>query len=81
MKVKSNVTTDDMLDALAETMARISASQNWLEQGRRDYHKAIEFDLERALSLSERELVDVAFNYAFADGWIAHKREAEHDVR
>lgn len=81
MEVKSNATADDMLDALAETMACMSASRNCLEQCKDDYHKAIEEELERALYLNEKEIVDVAFSYAFAYGWCARKRVEKHDVR
>lgn len=75
MELKTDMTFTDMLDAIARTIPCVKASQDCLKQCRKDYHKAIESDLERTLYLEEREIVDIAFKYAFAEGWLAHKRE------
>lgn len=73
MELKTDVNFSDMLDAIARTIPCVKASQDCLKQCRNDYHKAIEGDLERELYLEEMGIVNIAFKYAFAEGWLAHK--------
>ena len=75
MELRTDMTFTEMLDAIAGTIPCVKASQDCFKQGKNDYYKAIETELDRALYLQEREVVDIAFKYAFAEGWLAHKKE------
>lgn len=79
MELRTDMTFAEMLDAVARTIPCVKACQDRFEQGKNDYYKNIETDLDRALWLQEREVVDIAFKYAFAEGWLAHKEEDEND--
>ena len=81
MELRTVTTFTEMLDAIAGTIPCVKASQDCFKQGKNDYYKAIEAELDRALYLQEREVVDIAFKHAFAEGWFAHKREEEHGTR
>lgn len=67
------MTFTEMLDAISRTIPCVKAYQDRFKQVKNDYYKAIESDLERAMYLEE--IVDIAFKYAFAEGWLAHKKE------
>lgn len=75
MELRTDMTFAETLDAIARTIPCIKAYQYCFKQGKNDYYKAIETELDRALYLQEREVVDIAFKYAFAEGWLAHKKE------
>lgn len=81
MELRTVTTFTEMLDAIAGTIPCVKASQDCFKQGKNDYYKAIEAELDRALYLQEREVVDIAFKHAFAEGWFAHKREEENGTR
>lgn len=75
MELRTDMTFTEMLDAISRTIPCVKACQDRFKQVKKDYYKAIESDLERTLYLEEREIVDIAFKYAFAEGWLAHKKE------
>ena len=74
MKLRTDMTFTEMLDAISRTIPCVKACQDRFKQVKKDYYKAIETELDRALYLQEREVVDIAFKYAFAKGWLAHKK-------
>lgn len=78
MELRTVTTFAEMLDAIAGTIPCVKASQDCFKRGKNDYYKAIEAELDRVLYLQEREVVDIAFKHAFAEGWFAHKREEEN---
>lgn len=78
MELRTDMTFLEMLDATAKIIPCVKASRDCLERCRKDYHKSIESDLERTLYLEEMEIADIAFKYAFAEGWFAHKKEGKN---
>ena len=74
MELRTDMTFTEMLDAISRTIPCVKACQDRFKQVKKVYYKAIESDLERTLYLEEREIVDIAFKYAFAEGWLAHKK-------
>lgn len=81
MELRTDMTLTEMLDAISRTIPCVKAYQDRFKQVKNDYYKAIESDLERAMYLEERKVVDIAFKYAFAEGWLAHKKEEEHGTK
>ena len=46
---------------------------------REGYHSSIEADIERPLSSVEVNIVDIAFQFAFINGWLAHKKNGDNN--
>lgn len=44
-----------------------------------NYHQAISREIRRTLTAEETELVDIAFSYAFIDGWNSHRFNGDNN--
>lgn len=72
-KEKEETTINETARSIANFIECNEAMKVSFKAAKTNYHQAISREIRRTLTAEETELVDIAFSYAFIDGWNSHK--------
>lgn len=72
-KEKKETTTNETARSIVNFIECEAAMQTSFKAVKANYHQAISREIRRPLTEEETSLVDIAFSYAFIDGWNSHK--------